>query len=70
MADTVGALEAGEQVTITKHVGAVARVIPITDSPMNRHRSAFWGRVDSRGVALIAGTTIKAGIETGQAITS
>jgi len=60
-------VESGEQVTITKHGRPVARLVPITDSPVNRDWSAFWGRVDSRRVALTPGTTIKADIEAGRA---
>lgn len=79
MADTVGAFEAktllselltrvesGEQVTITKHGRPVARLVPITDSPMNHDWSDFWSRVDFRRAALTPGTTIKADIEAGR----
>jgi antitoxin (DNA-binding transcriptional repressor) of toxin-antitoxin stability system len=69
MTATVGAFEAREQVTITKHARPVARLVHTTDSIMNRDWSAFWSRVDSRRVAMNPDTTIQADIEAVQAIT-
>jgi prevent-host-death family protein len=79
MADTVGAFEAkthlsellaraeeGEEVTITKHGRPVARLVPVSDTPLSRDWSAFWAKVDSRLVTLSPGTSIKTDIEAGR----
>ena len=79
MADTVGAFEAkthlsellaraeeGEEVTITKHGRPVARLVPVSDTPLSRDWSAFWAKVDSRLVTLSTGTSIKTDIEAGR----
>lgn len=60
-------VEAGEQVTITKHGRPVARLVPVVESSASRDWSAFWKRVDARRVALTPGTSIKADIEAGRA---
>ena len=79
MTDTVGAFEAkthlsellarvegGEEVTITKHGRPVARLVPVSDTPLSRDWSAFWAKVDSRLATLTPGTSIRADIEAGR----
>ena len=79
MTDTVGAFEAkthlsellarveeGEEVTITKHGRPVARLVPVSETPLNRDWSTFWAKVDSRLVTLTPGTSIRADIEAGR----
>lgn len=59
-------VEAGEQVTITKHGRPVARLVPATDDASSRDWPAFWGRVDSRLISLPEGSSIKDDIEAGR----
>ena len=79
MTDTVGAFEAkthlsellarvegGEEVTITKHGRPVARLVPVSDTPLSRDWTAFWAKVDTRRVTLTPGTSIRADIEAGR----
>jgi prevent-host-death family protein len=79
MTSTVGAFEArirlsallrrvqaGEQITITKHGRAVARLVPVTESVNARDWKGFWSRVDSRLVPLSPGSSIKADIAVGR----
>lgn len=59
-------VEAGEQVTITKHGRPVARLVPATDDAWSRDWPAFWGRVDSRLISMPKGSSIKGAIEAGR----
>ena len=59
-------VEAGEQVTITKHGRPVARLVPVGQRPAARHWQAYWGAIDARAVALPQGMTIKELIDEGR----
>lgn len=59
-------VEAGEQITITKHGRAIARLVPVTESAASRDWNAFWKRVDSRRVHLSPNTSIRDDIESGR----
>lgn len=59
-------VEAGEQVTITKHGTPIARLLPVAVDGASRDWPGFWERVDSRLVTLSPGASIKADIEVGR----
>jgi len=59
-------VEAGEQITITKHGRAVAKLVPVAESETPRDWEGFWNRVDSRRVKLSPGSSIKDDIEFGR----
>jgi prevent-host-death family protein len=59
-------VEAGEQVTITKHGRPVARLVPVGQRPTARDWQAYWGAIDARAVVLPQGRTIKELIDEGR----
>jgi len=59
-------VEAGEQVTITKHGRPIARLVPVAEDGTNRDWPDFWERVDSRLVTLPRGASIKKAVEAGR----
>ncbi|MBU6279982.1 MAG: type II toxin-antitoxin system Phd/YefM family antitoxin [Actinomycetales bacterium] len=59
-------VEAGEQVTITKHGRPVARLVPVGTATTARNWQEFWARVDARAVTLPSGATIKGDISAGR----
>lgn len=59
-------VEGGEEVTITKHGRPVARLVPVSETPLSRDWSAFWAKVDTRLVTRTPGTSIKADIQDGR----
>jgi prevent-host-death family protein len=59
-------VEAGEQVTITKHGRPVARLVPVDQHPSARDWHSFWDGVDARAVTLPQDTTIKELLEQGR----
>lgn len=59
-------VEAGEQVTITKHGRPVARLVPVQERAGARDWDAFWDRVDRRLVSSTDGASIKADVEAGR----
>ncbi len=67
LSELLARVEAGEQVTITKHGRPVARLVPVTDSPATRDWAEFWRRVDEHRVNLPSRMTIKEAIEEGRA---
>lgn len=60
-------VEAGEEVTITKHGRPVDRLVPMTEAPARRDWTEFWRRVDEHRVKLPPGFSIKDAIEEGRA---
>ena len=67
LSELLARVEAGEQVTITKHGRPVARLVPVTDAPGTRDWAEFWRRVDERRVKVPRGISIKDAIEEGRA---
>lgn len=67
LSELLAQVEAGEQVTITKHGRPVARLVPIVESPARRDWAEFWRRVDEHRVKLPSRTSIKDDIEYGRA---
>ena len=67
LSELLARVEAGEQVTITKHGRPVARLVPMTETSLNRDWSAFWERVDAHRVTLTHGASLKEDIEAGRA---
>jgi prevent-host-death family protein len=66
LSELLARVEAGEQVTITKHGRPIARLVPVTEAGANRDWPGFWERVDSRLVTLSRGAPIKGEIEAGR----
>lgn len=60
-------VEAGEEVTITKHGRPVARLVPMSEARARRDWDALWRRVDEHRVTLPPGFSIKDAIEEGRA---
>lgn len=60
-------VEAGEEITITKHGRPVARLVPMTAAPVRRDWTQFWRRVEEHRVTLPPGFSIKDAIEEGRA---
>ncbi len=67
LSELLARVEAGEQVTITKHGRPVARLVPVDDSPARRDWAQYWRRVDERRVKVPRGISIKDAIEEGRA---
>jgi prevent-host-death family protein len=59
-------VEAGEQVTITKHGRPVARLVPVQEHAGARDWEAFWDRVDRRLASSVDLASIKADIGIGR----
>lgn len=66
LSELLARVEEGEQVTITKHGRPVARLVPVSKTPLSPDWSAFWEKVDTRLVTLSPGTSIRADIEAGR----
>jgi prevent-host-death family protein len=66
LSELLARVEGGEEVTITKHGRPVARLVPVSETPLSRDWSAFWAKVDTRLVTLTPGTSIRADIEAGR----
>jgi len=66
LSELLARVEAGEQVTITKHGRPIARLVPVADDVVHRDWASFWGLVDSRLVTLPAGTSVEESIESGR----
>lgn len=66
LSELLARVEAGEQVTISKHGRPVARLVPINESGLNRDWQAYWQRVDAALVSLPHGSTVKKAIEIGR----
>ncbi len=66
LSELLARVEAGEQVTITKHGRPVARLVPINESGLSRDWQAYWQRVDAALVSLPHGSTVKKAIEIGR----
>lgn len=58
-------VEAGEEVTITKHGRPIARLVPVGEKA-SRDWKSFWARVDAYRVPVGSGAEIKAAIEEGR----
>ncbi len=67
LSELLARVEAGEEVTITKHGRPVARLVPMIEAPGRRDWAEFWRRVDEHRVKLPAGFSIKDAIEEGRA---
>lgn len=59
-------VEAGQEITISKHGRPVARLVPFDEPPADRDWQEFWHRVDSTLVTPTPGTSIKGDIEAGR----
>jgi prevent-host-death family protein len=59
-------VEAGEQVTITKHGRPVARLVPIREDASTRDWESFWEDVDRRLAPSTGLVSMKADIENGR----
>lgn len=66
LSELLAKVEAGEQVTITKHGRPVARLVPVRDSALHRDWQAYWQRVDEARVQLPSGSSVKKAIEKGR----
>jgi prevent-host-death family protein len=66
LSELLARVEGGEEVTITKHGRPVARLVPVSQTPLSRNWPAFWAKVDTRLVTLAPGTSIKADIQAGR----
>ena len=67
LSELLAQVEAGEQVTITKHGRPVARLIPIVESPATRDWAEFWRGVDEHRASLPLRSTIRPAIDEGRA---
>lgn len=67
LSELLARVEAGEEVTITKHGRPVARLVPMTEASARRDWQEFWRRVDEHRVKLPPGFSIKDAIEEGRA---
>lgn len=67
LSELLARVEAGEEVTITKHGRPVARLVPMAEAPARRDWAEFWRRVDEHRVKLPSRHSIKDDIEFGRA---
>lgn len=67
LSELLARVEAGEQVTITKHGRPVARLVPVTETAATRDWAAYWQRVDEHRAALPPRDSIRDDIEYGRA---
>jgi prevent-host-death family protein len=66
LSELLARVEAGDEITITKHGRPVARLVAMTPTPARRDWADYWRRVDERRVKLPDGLSIKAAIEEGR----
>lgn len=59
-------VEAGEQITITKHGRPVARLVPVINDAASRDWTSLWERVDAQAVTLSPGASITSDIAVGR----
>lgn len=59
-------VEAGEEITITKHGQPIARLVPVRPDAALRDWASFWETVDRHRVTLSPGVSVKGDIESGR----